>query len=107
MAFWTYILSCADGKFYTGHTDNLDRRISEHHLGGYCQFTSSRRPIALVWSEQFPSREEALSAELVIKKWSQAKKKALIAGDWKKLSHFARPPKERLSTSLETNGEVT
>mgnify|MGYP003628724591 FL=1 len=105
MAFWTYMLLCADGKFYTGHTDDLERRVAEHGSGGYCKFTSERRPVELVWSETFPTREEALSAELTVKKWSQAKKRALIEGDWKKLSYFAKPPQERLSTSLETNGE--
>ncbi|WP_417609047.1 GIY-YIG nuclease family protein [Parasphingorhabdus sp.] len=105
MAFWTYMLLCADGKFYTGHTDDLERRIAEHDSGGYCKFTSQRRPVELVWSETFPTRAEALAAELSVKKWSQAKKRALVAGDWKKLSYFAKPPKERLSTSLETNGE--
>lgn len=105
MAFWTYMLLCADGKFYSGQTDDLERRIAEHASGGYCKFTSQRRPVELVWSETFPTREEALSAEFTVKKCSQAKKRALIAGNWKALSHFAKPPKERLSTSLETNGE--
>ena len=105
MAFWTYMLSCADDKFYTGHTDDLERRMAEYGSGGYCKFTSQRRPVELVWSETFPTREEALSAEFTVKKWSRAKKRALIAGDWKKLSDFAKPPTERLSTSLETNGE--
>ncbi|WP_417621874.1 GIY-YIG nuclease family protein [Parasphingorhabdus sp.] len=100
------MLLCADGKFYTGHTDDLERRVAEHSNGGYCKFTSPRRPIELVWSETFSTREEALSAELTAKKWSQAKKRALIAGDWKKLSYFAKPPQERLSTSLDTNGEA-
>ena len=49
MAFWTYILRCADGKYYTGHTDDLERRMGEHAHGGYCSFTSKRRPVTLVW----------------------------------------------------------
>lgn len=105
MAFWTYILLCADGKFYNGHTDDLERRMAEYHSGGFCNFTSQRRPLELVWSAEFPTREVALTAELAVKKWSQAKKRALIASAWEKLSYFAKPPKERLSTSLETNGE--
>jgi predicted GIY-YIG superfamily endonuclease len=79
--------------------------MAEHHSGGFCNFTSQRRPLELVWSEEFPTREVALTAELAVKKWSQAKKRALIASAWEKLSYFAKPPKERLSTSLETNGE--
>ena len=105
MAFWCYILRCADGKYYTGHTDDLERRIAEHMHGGYCDFTSRRLPVELIWAADFPTREEALSSELRVKKWSRAKKEALAAGDWKRLSHFARPPRERVSTSLDTNGD--
>ena len=104
MAFWAYILRCTDGRFYTGHTDNLELRIAQHHHGGFCDFTSRRRPVELVWSETFSSRIEALEAERRIKPWSRAKKQALIDGDLKRLSHFAKPPSERPSTSLGTNG---
>jgi len=95
MAFWAYILRCADGKYYTGHTDDLERRIGQHHHGGFCAFTSPRRPVSLIWCQEFPSRHEALSSELKIKKWSRAKKEALAAGDWASLSFYARPPSER------------
>ena len=104
MAFYAYILRCADGKYYTGHTDDLERRMAEHHHGGFCDFTSRRRPVTLIWCQDFPSRYEALSAELQIKKWSRAKKEALAASDWQRLSLFSRPPRERVSTSLDTNG---
>jgi putative endonuclease len=105
MAFWCYILRCADGKYYTGHTDDLERRIAEHMHGGYCVFTSRRLPVELIWATDFPTREEALASELRVKKWSRAKKEALAAGDWERLSQLARPPRERVSTSLDTNGE--
>jgi putative endonuclease len=105
MAFWCYILRCADGKYYTGHTDDLERRIAEHMHGGYCDFTSRRLPVTLIWAADFPTREEALASELRIKKWSRAKKEALAVGDWNRLSYFAKPPRERVSTSLDTNGE--
>jgi putative endonuclease len=104
MAFWIYMLRCADGRYYTGHTDDLGRRIGEHQIGGYCDFTTRRRPVELVWSQDFGTRDEALSAELTIKKWSRAKKEALIRGDWSEVAFFARPPSERVSTSLDTNG---
>ena len=106
MAFWCYILRCSDGRYYTGHTDDLDRRIAEHNHGGFCDFTSRRRPVQLVWSEDFPTRLEALEAERRIKPWSRYKKEGLIRGNWQQVSHYARPPKERPSTSLGTNGEV-
>jgi putative endonuclease len=111
MAFWTYILRCADGQYYTGHTEELERRVGEHKTGAIKGFTSSKLPVVLVWSEYFQTRLEAIEAELRIKKWSKAKKEALARGDWKTVSYFAKPPKERLSeppgvsTSLDTNGE--
>ena len=126
MAFWTYILLCADGLYYTGHTDNLEYRIGQHQSGLIEGFTSSRLPVRLMWSQDFPSRYEALDAEMRIKKWSRAKKEALIRGDWEALSHFAKSLKERhpspfassevematgyaptmgVSTSLDTNGD--
>jgi predicted GIY-YIG superfamily endonuclease len=95
MAFWTYILLCYDGRYYTGHTDHLERRIAQHQHGGFCDFTSRRRPVTLVWSQDFATRVEALEAERRIKPWSRAKKDALIRGDWEMVSHFAKPPHER------------
>jgi len=105
LAFWVYVLQCADGKYYTGHSDDLERRIAQHQTGGFCDFTSRRRPFRLMWSEYFPTRLEALEAERRIKPWSRAKKEALIAGDWAAISYLAKPPSERPSTSLGTNGE--
>ena len=97
MAFWTYILLCADGLYYTGHTDNLEYRIGQHQSDKIEGFTSSRLPVRLMWSQDFATRYEALDAEMRIKKWSRAKKEALIRGDWKALNHFAKPPAERPS----------
>jgi predicted GIY-YIG superfamily endonuclease len=104
LAFWAYILRCADGRYYTGQTDDLVQRVAQREAGGYCDFTSRRRPLQLIWSQEFGSRIEALEAERRIKPWSRAKKEALIRGDWAALSYFARPPKERPSTSLGMNG---
>jgi tRNA/rRNA methyltransferase len=95
MAFWTYILRCADSSYYTGHTEDLEGRFNQHQHGIVRGYTYDRRPVELVWSQDFPTREEALSAELKIKPWSRAKKEALIAGNWDRLSHFSAPPRER------------
>jgi predicted GIY-YIG superfamily endonuclease len=105
MAFWCYILKCSDGRYYTGHTDDLERRMAQHHTGGYCDFTARRQPVVLMWAQDFPSRIEALEAERRISPWSRKKKEALIASDWKALSYWAKPPCARPSTSLGTNGE--
>ena len=106
MVFWVYILRCADGRYYTGHTDNLDRRFAEHQSGGFSDFTSRRRPVTLVWQQNFPTRVEALAAEAQIKPWSRAKKEALMAGDWGGVSYFARPPKERHLKAALVSSEV-
>ncbi len=104
MPFWAYMLRCADGKYYTGHTDNLEQRIAQHQFGGFCDFTSRRRPVELVWCQEFQTRDDAFQVEFKVKGWSRAKKEALIDSDWKRLSYFARPPKERVSTSLDMSG---
>ncbi|HVQ10264.1 MAG TPA: GIY-YIG nuclease family protein [Allosphingosinicella sp.] len=103
MQFWVYILRCRDGSYYTGHTDDLEKRMAEHEQGLAADWTRRRRPVELVWCEDAPTRYEALAFERRVKNLSRAKKEALIAGDWKKLGHFARPPHERPSTSLGTN----
>ncbi len=90
MAFWAYMLHCRGGTFYTGHTDDLELRIAKHQSGLYPGYTRDRLPVELVWSQEFPSRNEALSAERQIKGWSRKKKLALIRGDWAAISRFAQ-----------------
>jgi len=85
VGFWTCLLRCADGTFYTGHTDNLEARLAAHQQGALRGYTSSRRPVTLVWSEVFATRDEAFRCERQIKGWSRRKKLALIAGDWEAL----------------------
>lgn len=97
VAFWTYILNCADGRYYTGQIDDLDRRVAEHQTGGYCRFTSLRRPVSLLRAQDFVTRADALEAERRVRGWSRAKKEALASGDWKRVSFHARPPGERIS----------
>ena len=86
MAFWTYILHCRGGSFYTGHTDDLERRIGQHQTGHFGGFTADRLPVELVWSAEFPTRYEAVAMERQIKGWSRAKKMALIRGDFDLIS---------------------
>jgi predicted GIY-YIG superfamily endonuclease len=94
MAFWAYMLHCADRSFYVGHTDNLDERIGAHQSGLIEGYTATRLPVTLVWSDEFPTRYEALRAERQIKGWSRAKKLALIRGDWSLISQLARNSEE-------------
>jgi putative endonuclease len=90
MNFWVYIPRCADGSYYTGHTDNFERRISEHQAGELSGYTFSRRPITVVYAEVFMTREEALASERRIKGWSRKKKEAMMRGDWKEVARLAR-----------------
>ena len=92
MTFWAYILRCNDGSYYTGHTDNLEHRIGHHQSGEIEGYTHSRRPVTLMWSQDFPSRIEALEAERQIKDWSRKKKEALFRSDWAALSAAAKKP---------------
>ncbi len=89
--FWVYILHCSDGSYYIGHTDNLEKRIGQHHAAEIpgC-YTYKRRPLVLAWAQDCPSRMEALEFEMRIKRWSRAKKEALIAGDWQRLTELAK-----------------
>ena len=95
--FWLYILRCADGAYYVGHTDDLERRVWEHQTGEIPGWTSKRRPVELVYSCEFDTREDAFERERQVKGWSRVKKEALIRGDWaalQALSHTARDSAE-------------
>ncbi|TIX51272.1 Mov34/MPN/PAD-1 family protein [Alteraurantiacibacter aquimixticola] len=106
MPFWTYLLHCRGGVFYTGQTDDLDHRIAQHKSGLVPGFTSKYLPVELVWSQEFPTREEALAAERRIKGWSRAKKLALIRGDWDRISQLARGKSGPSTSSRRTGIEV-
>jgi predicted GIY-YIG superfamily endonuclease len=96
MSFCVYILRCADNSYYTGHTDNLEERIAKHQAGEIEGYTSTRLPVELLFSEEFPTREEALACERQIKGWSRKKKEALMRGvppsPRYSLSKYARIP---------------
>jgi len=86
---WVYILECADGSYYTGSTSDIDQRIGQHKSGFYCGYTSSRRPVKLVWSDMFPEMNQAIAVERQIKGWTRKKKEALIRGDFNLLHELA------------------
>ena len=90
MSFWVHLLRCADGSYYIGHTDQLEKRMAEHNMGAIPGYTLRRRPVTLAFSEEFPTREEALERERQIKRWRRTKKEALIRSDWVELSRLAK-----------------
>jgi putative endonuclease len=67
MPFIAYLLQCNDGSYYTGHTDNLDTRMAQHQSGALGGYTAKRLPVALRWSQEFATRDEAFAAERQIK----------------------------------------
>ncbi|PIQ76735.1 hypothetical protein COU78_04040 [Candidatus Peregrinibacteria bacterium CG10_big_fil_rev_8_21_14_0_10_49_24] len=89
--YCVYILRCNDGSFYTGFTSDLEKRVSQHHEGVFKQcHTYGRRPVELVYLETFHNTNDAISREKQLKKWSRAKKAALIKGEYEHLSKYAK-----------------
>jgi putative endonuclease len=78
MPFQVYILLCERDKLYVGSCEDLKSRFETHLKGEGARFTKQHRPIEIVYSETSDSRAEAMAREAQIKKWSRAKKQALI-----------------------------
>ena len=97
LPFYLYILECADSTYYIGHTDDLDARMAQHDVGTANSYTDTRRPLRLVFAQEFETRYDALTAERRLKGWSRAKKQAYMAGDWNEVSRLARG-KDRLGS---------
>ena len=76
---FVYLVRCADGTLYTGYARDPRARESVHNAGKGARYTAGRRPVRLVYSENFPSRSAALKREHQLKRWSRARKEALIA----------------------------
>ena len=95
MSHYVYILLCADGSYYTGLTEDLEIRLAQHQAGELPGYTKSRRPVKLVFSNEFSSMDDAIDRERQIKGWSKAKKEALIAGDWERLAELSRSRKDK------------
>jgi putative endonuclease len=88
---WLYILRCADGSYYIGTTrSSLDSRVTQHNAGAFEGYTASRRPVELIFSQWFDHITDAIENERKLKKWSRAKKEALIRGDFASLQQLAR-----------------
>ena len=73
-----YIVRCADGTLYCGWTNDLERRVKAHNSGRGAKYTKSRRPVTLVYFEEFSTKEEAMSREAHLKMLTRAEKLALI-----------------------------
>ncbi|HMU92627.1 MAG TPA: GIY-YIG nuclease family protein [Anaerolineales bacterium] len=83
MTCYCYIVECSDGTYYTGWTTDPERRVSQHNKGIGAKYTSTRRPVKLVYLEIQPDRTAAMKRELAIKRLKREQKARLIAGDLK------------------------
>ena len=78
MAWFVYILRCADDSLYTGITTDKVRRLSEHNKGTAAKYTRVRTPVSMIYSEDAQDRSSATKRDMAIKKLSRAKKLELI-----------------------------
>lgn len=90
MKGWMYILKCSDGSYYTGSTRDLEGRLYEHQNGLGAKFTKKRRPVELVYCEEFESIDDAFYREKQVQGWNRAKKEALIQEKYDLLPELAK-----------------
>ena len=90
-SYYTYIVRCSDGTYYTGVTNSYERRVLEHNEGKNPKsYTFSRRPVTLVYAAEFTDIYEAIECEKMLKGWSRKKKEALMNGDQKALQFLSK-----------------
>jgi putative endonuclease len=77
---YTYIVECSDGSLYTGWTNHLKKRMQAHNMGKGAKYTRARRPVKLVYHEQFATKQAAMKREAQIKKLTRKEKLLLIHG---------------------------
>lgn len=88
--YHVYILHCSDNSYYTGITNNIEKRLKEHNTSlDKISYTYSRRPVKLVYHESFQNPNDAIAWEKRIKGWSRKKKEALIRGDFEELKRLS------------------
>jgi putative endonuclease len=80
-----YILLCSDGSYYTGSTNDINRRFDQHQSGLGANHTKKRLPVELIYSEEYSRVSTAFYREKQVQGWSRRKKQALIRGEYEKL----------------------
>ena len=78
---YAYILKCSDDTYYTGWTNDLEKRVKRHNEGKGAKYTKVRRPVELVYYEEFATKQEAMKREYAIKQLKKCKKEELST-DW-------------------------
>jgi len=101
--YFVYIVECVDGLYYTGVTNNLDRRIQEHNEGiDPKAFTFKRRPVTLRYFQRFSDIHQAIEWEKQLKGWSRKKKEALFKEDWDEIKRLAKSSLRQAQTDIES-----
>ena len=90
MTAYVYMLRCSDGSFYVGSTRDLAIRLHQHQIGLGAEYTSTRRPVELVWHEEHENVGLAFSREKQVQNWGRAKRLALIDHDYESLPGLAK-----------------
>ncbi len=96
--FHVYILECADHSLYVGHAQDVNQRLATHQQGFGPAYTAIRRPVRLLYSEPHMTLETAIRRENQLKRWSRAKKLALVMGDAERLHHLSQCRRRRKSS---------
>ena len=102
--YYVYILKCADNSYYTGITNNINRRLLEHQNGiNQDCYTYNRRPVELVFCTEFNDVNQAIAFEKQVKGWSRKKKEAIINDKWEDLKKLAACQNESNSNNYKKN----
>jgi len=90
MPAWLYILRLKSGQLYIGSTTDMDQRYEDHCSGRACRTTKLDPPIAHIFTEEYQTFSEARKREAQIKRWTRAKKEALVSRDLTKLKQLSK-----------------
>ena len=100
--YYVYIVECSDKSYYTGVTNDLERRIGEHNNGeNTLAYTYKRRPVVLRYQLRFQDIKQAIAWEKQIKGWSRKKKEALFIEDWSAIKILAKSKTKSSSASTD------
>jgi predicted GIY-YIG superfamily endonuclease len=88
--FFVYIPRCSDDSFYVGHSTNVEERVAAHNDGRGAAWTTRRRPVRLVYREACATEAASVKRERQIKRWTRAKKEALVAGNRARLKELSK-----------------
>jgi putative endonuclease len=88
--YYVYILKCSYNSYYTGVTNDIERRLNEHNFGlNKESYTYNKKPLELVFCTEFNDVNQAILFEKQVKGWSRKKKEAIIADNWEDLKKLS------------------